>query len=80
VGEGPTAALLQQIFEVDPLACPSCHGAMRLVAFITQTSVIRRLVRQPSARSAITPYTCPTPDRISQPVKSETPQWPAHLS
>ena len=22
VGEGPTAALLQQIFEVDPLACP----------------------------------------------------------
>ena len=34
------AALLQQIFEVDPLACPTCHGAMRLVAFITQPSVI----------------------------------------
>ena len=29
-------ALVQQIFEVDPLACPSCHGVMRLVAFITQ--------------------------------------------
>ena len=30
------AALLQQIFEVDPLACPTCHGPMRVVAFITQ--------------------------------------------
>lgn len=29
------AALLQQIFEVDPLRCPTCHGAMRIVAFIT---------------------------------------------
>jgi hypothetical protein len=35
VGEGPTTALLQQLFEVDPLAYPSCHGVMRLVAFIT---------------------------------------------
>jgi hypothetical protein len=26
----------------DPLACPTCHGAMRLVA-ITQTSVIDQL-------------------------------------
>jgi hypothetical protein len=34
------AVLLQQIFEVDPLACPTCHGAMRIVAFITQASVI----------------------------------------
>jgi len=38
------AALLQQIFEVDPLACPSCHGAMRLVAFITQASVIDQIL------------------------------------
>ena len=29
------AALLQQIFEVDSLACPTCHGPMRVVAFIT---------------------------------------------
>ena len=28
------AALLPQIFEVDPLACPARHGAMRIVAFI----------------------------------------------
>ncbi len=24
------AALLRQIFEVDPLACPTCHGVMRI--------------------------------------------------
>ena len=38
------ATLLQQIFEVDPLACPSCHGAMRIVAIITQTSVIDQIL------------------------------------
>ena len=32
------AALLRQIFEVDPLVCPKCHGTMRILAFITQAS------------------------------------------
>jgi hypothetical protein len=44
VGEGHTAALLQQIFEVDPLACPTGHGAMRIVACITQASVIDQIL------------------------------------
>jgi hypothetical protein len=34
------AALLRQIFEVDPLACPHCAGPMRIVACITQSAVI----------------------------------------
>ncbi len=34
------AALLLQIFLVDPLACPTGHDAMRVVAVITQTLVI----------------------------------------
>ena len=41
------AALLQQIFAVDPLACPTCptcHGTMRVVACITQTSVIEQIL------------------------------------
>ena len=38
------ATLLQPIFEVDPLACPSCHCAMRIVAIITQTSVIDQIL------------------------------------
>jgi len=52
VGEGPTAALLQQIVEVDPLACPSCHGVMRLVAFITQQSVIDQILAPLRTRAA----------------------------
>jgi hypothetical protein len=38
------AALLQQIVEVDPLACPCGHGAMRLVACINQTSIIELIL------------------------------------
>jgi len=38
------ATLLQQIFEVDLLACPSCHSVMRLVACITKPSVIDRIL------------------------------------
>ena len=38
------AALLQQIFEVAPLTCPSCHGAMRIVAVITQPSVLDQIL------------------------------------
>jgi hypothetical protein len=37
-------ALLQQIFEVDPLVCPQCAGAMRIVAFITQSAVIDQIL------------------------------------
>jgi len=46
------AALLQQIFEVDPLACPTCQGAMRIVACITQTSVIDQILTHLRARPA----------------------------
>jgi len=46
------AALLQQLFEVDPLACPSCHGAMRLVAFLTQTPVIDQILTHLQTRTA----------------------------
>ncbi len=46
------AVLLQQIFEVDPLACPTCHGAMRIVAFITQTSVIDQILTHLRTRAA----------------------------
>jgi hypothetical protein len=38
------AELLRQIFEVDPLRCPQCGAAMRIVAFITQRAVIDRIL------------------------------------
>ncbi len=46
------AALLQQILEVDLLACPTCHGAMRIVAFITQASVIDQILTHLRARAS----------------------------
>ena len=46
------ATLLQQIFEVDPLVCPSGHGAMRIVACITQTSVIDQILTHLRTRAA----------------------------
>jgi len=50
------AALLQQIFEVDPLACPTCQGAMRIVACITQASVIDRILTHLRIRAAHTAH------------------------
>ena len=46
------AAVLQQFFEVDPLACPACHGAMRIVACITQPSAIDQILSPLRARAA----------------------------
>ena len=51
------AAFLQQIFEVDPLACPTCHSAMRIVAFITQASVIDQILAHLRARPALAAHT-----------------------
>lgn len=53
------AALLQQIFEVDPLACPTCHGTLRIVAFITQASVIDQILAHLRARATREPNAGP---------------------
>ena len=57
MGISPTAALLQQIFEVDPLACPSGHGVMRLVSFITQSSVIDQILTPLRTRASTAVHT-----------------------
>ena len=38
------ARLIRRIYEVDPLVCPRCRGVMRVVAFITEGRVIRRIL------------------------------------
>jgi hypothetical protein len=38
------AGLLRRIFELDPLRCPRCGHAMRVVAFITEPPVIDRIL------------------------------------
>jgi hypothetical protein len=51
------AALLRRIFEVDPLRCPRCGDAMRLVGFITQTHLIDRI---------LTPLRRPAPPPVAR--------------
>ncbi len=38
------AELVRRIYEVDPLVCPACGGAMRILAFITEGAVIDRIL------------------------------------
>jgi len=54
------AEMLRRIFEVDPLRCPRCGDAMRVVGFITQPHVIDRILTHrrrhaPPARRARAP-------------------------
>ena len=38
------ARLIQKIYEVDPLLCPKCQGAMRVIGSIEDPSVIRAIL------------------------------------
>ncbi len=38
------ARLIQKIYEVDPLLCPNCNGAMRIISFIEDAQVIRDIL------------------------------------
>jgi len=38
------ANLIRRVYEVDPLVCPRCGGEMRVVGFITEPSLIKRIL------------------------------------
>jgi hypothetical protein len=38
------ARLIQKIYNVDPLKCPKCGGKMRIIAFIEEDAVIRKIL------------------------------------
>jgi len=38
------ARLIQKIYEADPLVCPKCKGAMRIISFIEDQQVIREIL------------------------------------
>jgi len=40
------AAMIRKVYEVDPLLCPKCGGKMRLIAFITEFSVVDRIINR----------------------------------
>lgn len=39
------AALIQKVYEVDPLCCPRCGSTMRILAYIDQWEVILRILK-----------------------------------
>jgi len=39
------ARLIQKIYEVDPLTCPKCQGRMRILAFIEQPEIIKKILK-----------------------------------
>ena len=39
------ARLIQKIYEVDPLICPKCQGEMRIIAFIEDEAVIKKILK-----------------------------------
>jgi len=39
------ARLIQKIYEVDPLTCPKCQGKMKIISFIEDEEVIRKILK-----------------------------------
>jgi hypothetical protein len=39
------ARLIQKIYEVDPLTCPKCSGAMRVISVIEDEEVIKKILK-----------------------------------
>ena len=38
-------ALIQKVWEVDPLECPSCGGEMKIISFIQEQTAIEKILR-----------------------------------
>ena len=38
------AEMIRKVFEVDPMVCPQCGGKMRIIAFLTDYSVVDRII------------------------------------
>ena len=49
------AMLLARIYEVLPLFCPRCGGAMRIVAFVTEADAVRRVLEHVGESAAPSP-------------------------
>jgi hypothetical protein len=41
----PAIELIQKIYEVDPLTCPQCRGAMRVIAFIEDEAIVNKILK-----------------------------------
>ena len=39
------ARLIQKIYNVDPLICPKCSGKMRIVSFVEDETIIKKILK-----------------------------------
>jgi len=39
------ARLIQKIYNVDPLLCPKCSGSMRIISFIGDSKIIKKILK-----------------------------------
>ena len=37
--------LIRKVYETDPLTCPKCQGEMRIISFIDQPDVIKKILQ-----------------------------------
>ena len=67
------AQLIQKIYQVDPLNCPRCQGRMRVIAFIEDDDVIRKILVHLGlwdTRNHDPPHPAANSSRISSSMKS----------
>jgi len=38
------AGMIRKVYEVDPLVCPKCGGTMKVIAFLTDYTVVDRII------------------------------------
>jgi hypothetical protein len=38
------AEMIRKVYEVDPMVCPQCGGKMKIIAFLTNFSVVDRII------------------------------------
>jgi len=70
--------LLARLFESLPLVCPSCGADMRIVAFITETAPVRRIllaIGEPANPPRISPAR--GPPAWDDPLVEAIPDWDA---
>lgn len=82
------ANLVRRVYETDPLVCPRCGSEMRVIGFISDPRVVRRIVdhlrkrdtpaRPPPPRAPLLPASpsSPRPPAARQPCLSFTPSLP----
>jgi hypothetical protein len=69
--------MIQKIYEVDPLTCPKCSGAMCILSFTEDQEVIRKILSHLGLRKK-TPRPPPPPldpDVILDSSLSQLPAW-----